>query len=63
MLMLSTDFPINRVHEVRKSQPDAVWYSELKSHTMMEQLNLYKFVHSKLYAVSKITKEISNANV
>lgn len=55
-LMLNIDFPINRAHEVRKNRPDVAWYFELKSHTMMEQLNLYKFVHSKLFAVRK--KEI-----
>lgn len=51
MLMLNTDFPINRVLEVRKNQPDVAWFFALNSHMMMDQLSLYKFVHSKLFAV------------
>ncbi len=51
MLMLSTGFRINRVREVRKNQPDVEWYFALSSHTMMEQLNHCKYVHSKLFAV------------
>lgn len=58
MLMLNTDFPINRVLEVRKNQPDVAWFSGLNSHMTMEQLNLCKFVRSKLFAVSKNKKKI-----
>lgn len=57
MLMLNIDFPINRVREVKKNQPDVAWYFVRKLHMMMEQLNRCKFVRSKLFAVRMKTKK------